>query len=92
MVRSEIVIDDRILERISHFNYVGCEISYRNRHSSVGIATRLRAGRTDDWSSNPGGGLKFFSLTPRSDRLWGPPASHPVGTRGSFPGSKAAGA
>jgi hypothetical protein len=37
--------------------------------------------------SSPGRGWGFFS-TPRPDRLWAHPASHPIGTRDSFPGVK----
>jgi hypothetical protein len=37
-------------------------------------------------------GWEIFSSPPRPERLWAHPASHPVGTRGSFPGGKAAGA
>jgi hypothetical protein len=40
---------------------------------------------------NPGRGWEFFSSLPRADRLWAHPASYPMGTRGSFPGGKAAG-
>jgi len=36
--------------------------------------------------------LPSFSSPPRPDRLWGPPSLISMGTRGSFPGSKAAGA
>jgi len=35
---------------------------------------------------------EFFSSPPYPDRIWSPPASYPIDTRGSFPGSKAAGA
>jgi len=41
--------------------------------------------------SIPGGGWDFFSST-RPDLLWGPPSLLSMGTRGSFPGGKAAGA
>jgi len=32
----------------------------------------LRAGRSNDRGSIPGGGWEFFSSIPRPDRLWGP--------------------
>jgi hypothetical protein len=35
--------------------------------------------------------LRIFSSPRRPDRLWGYPASYPMGTGGSFPGIKAAG-
>jgi hypothetical protein len=41
--------------------------------SSDGIATRLRAGRSDDRGSIPGGGWEFFSSTQCPDWLWVPP-------------------
>ena len=28
-VKTEIVIDNSVLEQVSHFNYLGCDISYR---------------------------------------------------------------
>jgi len=36
-------------------------------------------------------GWEFFSSPPRPDRLWGYPASYPMGTRGSLPGGKGPG-
>jgi len=42
--------------------------------------------------SSAGRGWEFFSSLPHPDRLWYHPDSYPMGTRGSFPGSKAAGA
>jgi hypothetical protein len=55
--------------------------------SSVGIATSLRAGRSGFWSS-----IGNFSLNHRVQNSSGAhPASYPMGTRGSFPGGKAAG-
>jgi hypothetical protein len=36
--------------------------------------------------------VRIFSSPRRSDRLWAHPASYPMGTGGSFPGGKAAGA
>jgi hypothetical protein len=53
---------------------------YKGRDSSVGIATRLRAGRSGFYDSIPGGGWEFFSSPPRLERLWGYPASYPKGT------------
>jgi len=38
-------------------------------------------------SSSTGRGQEFFSSPPCPDWLWG---SYPIGTRGSFPGGKAA--
>jgi hypothetical protein len=43
-----------------------------------------------DKVSIPGRGWEFFSSPPCPERLWGHPASYPMGTRGSFPGGKAA--
>jgi hypothetical protein len=42
--------------------------------SSVGIATRLRAGRSGFYGSIPGGGCEFFPSPPCPERLWGPPS------------------
>jgi hypothetical protein len=58
--------------------------------SWVGIATRLRAGRSEFGSVPDGAGN--FSLHHRIQNDSGAhSASYPVGTRGSFPGGKAAG-
>jgi hypothetical protein len=42
--------------------------------------------------NTPGGGSEFFSSPPRPDCAGAHPASYPTGTRGPFPGGKAAGA
>jgi hypothetical protein len=42
------------------------------REISVGIATRLRAGRSWFQGSIPGGGWENFSSPSRPERLWGP--------------------
>jgi len=47
---------------------------YKRRDSPVGIATRLLAERQGFQDSSHGGGWGFFSLPPRSERLWGPPS------------------
>jgi hypothetical protein len=57
----------------------------KSRDSSVGIATRLRAGRPDDRGSIPGGGWEFLSSPTRPDRLWGPPNLLSNGYRERFP-------
>jgi hypothetical protein len=63
-----------------------------SRDSSVGIATRLRAGRSGFQGSISGGGWEFFSSPPRPERLWGPPSLLFNGYQGHFPGGKATGA
>jgi hypothetical protein len=61
----------------------------QSRDSSVGIATRLRAGRSDDLGSSPYGGWVYFSSTLCPDRLWGPRSLLYNEYRGLFPwGSK----
>jgi hypothetical protein len=63
-----------------------------SRDSAVGIAT---AHRLDDRGVGFGVpvGSRIFSSPHRPDRLTGAhPVSYPIGTRGSFSGSKAAGA
>jgi hypothetical protein len=61
----------------------------KSRDSSVGIATGYGLGDREFGVGVPVGSRMFSS--PRfPDRLWGPPASYPMGTGGSFPGSKAA--
>jgi len=42
--------------------------------------------------SSPGRGWEFFSSPPRPGRLWSQPISYPMGTGGSFPTGKVAGA
>jgi len=37
-------------------------------------------------------GLGIFLSLPHPERLWAHPASFPMGTRGSFPGDRVAGA
>jgi hypothetical protein len=62
-----------------------------SRDSSVGIATSY-------WLDDRGVGVqvpvgsRIFTSLWRSDRLWGTLISYPMGTGGSFPGGKAAGA
>jgi hypothetical protein len=62
----------------------------KSRDSAVGIATGYGL---DD----RGVGFRvpvvdrIFSSPRRLDRFWGPPASYPIGTGGSFPGGKASG-
>jgi hypothetical protein len=58
-----------------------------NHDSSVGIGTRLRAGHLRNRGSITGRGKRFVSSPQRPDRLW----VLYMGTRGSFPGGKAAG-
>jgi hypothetical protein len=48
----------------------------------------LRAGGSG--GSSPGRGCKLFSSLPYLERLWVPPSLLSNGTRGSFPGCKAA--
>jgi hypothetical protein len=65
-------------------------VLFENSDSSVGIATRLRDGRSEYFGSIPG---MSFSLHHRVQTGSGvQPASYPMGTRGSFPGGKAGGA
>jgi hypothetical protein len=62
------------------------------RDSSVGIVTRLRAGRSDDRVWFPAGAGNF-SFRHRVETGFGThPASYPIGTGGSFPRGKAVGA
>jgi hypothetical protein len=63
------------------------EPEYLSRYSDW-----LRAGRSDDWGSIPGGGCEF-SLRHRVQIGSGVhPVSHRMGNGGSFRGGKAAGA
>jgi hypothetical protein len=64
----------------------------KSRDSSVGIETRLRATRSDDRGSIPGGSWEFFSSTPCPDGSGAHSASYPMGAEGSFPVIKVAGA
>jgi hypothetical protein len=45
-----------------------------NRDSSLGIETRLRAGRPRRLSSISGRDKRFFSSPQHPDELWGPPS------------------
>jgi hypothetical protein len=47
-------------------------VLHGSRDSSVGIVTRLQAGRPRDRSSVHGSGKRFFSSPQRPDWLWGP--------------------
>jgi hypothetical protein len=53
--------------------------------NSVGIATRLRAGRSGFKGSIPGGGWEFFSSPPRPEWFWSPPSLLYNGYQGRFP-------
>jgi hypothetical protein len=55
-----------------------------SRDSSVGIASGLWAGRPCFFSPLQGLG-KFFSASPRPDRLWGPPSLLSSGYQGFLP-------
>ena len=63
-------------------DFVSVKQMYVGRDSSVGIATKLRAGRS--WDRIPGGEI-FRS---RPDRPWGPHSLLHNGYRVSFPGVK----
>jgi hypothetical protein len=54
--------------------------------------TNERTGRSDDSGSIPGGGEEFFFRHHVQTGSGAHPASYPMGTGGSFPGDKAAGA
>jgi hypothetical protein len=70
-------------------SFIGVALNY-SRDSSVGIALGYVL---DDRDSIPGGGVGNFSLHQRVQNGSGAhSASYPMGTRGSFPGGKAAGA
>jgi hypothetical protein len=53
------------------------DLSYRD--SSASIVPKLRTGRAGFYSRQ---GRDFLSSPPPPDRLWGPPASYPMGTGG----------
>jgi hypothetical protein len=59
-----------------------------SRDDAIGITTAI------GWTAEVRflAGARFFSSSQRPDRLWGPSASYPMGTGGSFPADKAAGA
>jgi hypothetical protein len=70
-------------------SFASITLSVRSRDSSVGIATRLRTGRSAFHDSIPGGAGNF-SLHHRVQNGSGAhPASYSMGTRVSFPGGKA---
>jgi hypothetical protein len=73
----------------------------KSRDSSVGVVTRLRAGRSgfDSWQGQlwdffdfRGGGWELLSSPPRPERFWGPPSLLSNGYQGLFPWGKTAGA
>jgi hypothetical protein len=61
---------------------------WRNRGSSVSIVCDYVLVGPGDRGSMPGRGKRFFLKSVSPDRLWGPPASCKMGTRGPFPGGK----
>jgi len=57
----------------------------------AGLAQWYSAGLQAGWSGVwVPAGLGIFLFTTAFRRLWGHPAYYPMGTRGSFPGGKAA--
>jgi hypothetical protein len=64
-------------------------IGFSRRNSSIGIVTRLRAGRSGSRVRFPAGRLGIFLFTTASRPALGP-THPPIDTRGSFPGGKAA--
>jgi hypothetical protein len=60
-------------------------VIFKSRDSSVGIATRLRAGWSGFWGSIPGGDWKFCFKPPHTGRFWGPPSFLSNGYRGLLP-------
>jgi hypothetical protein len=78
-------------EMLVNSDYVSYFESSRCRDRAVSIATDYRLDNQGVGFGVPVG-ERIFTSPCRSGRLWGPPASYPMGTRGSFPGDKAAGA
>jgi hypothetical protein len=66
-------------------------LGVRSRDSSVGTATRLRAGRPRSQGSIPDRGKTFSLLYNIQTGPGAHPASYPMGTGGSFARGKAAG-
>jgi hypothetical protein len=62
----------------------------QSRDSSVDISTRLRAGKLGFWVRFQVGAGNFSFHHRVQNDSGSHPASFPMGTRGSFPGSKAA--
>jgi hypothetical protein len=60
-------------------------LRFKSRDNSVGIVTRLRAGRSGFKGSITGGGWDFFSSPLCPERLWGPPSLLSNGYQGLFP-------
>jgi hypothetical protein len=60
---------------IKIWNHTSVYFNIKSRDSSVGVATKLRAGRSGFYGSIPGGGREFFFSPPCPERLWAHKAS-----------------
>jgi hypothetical protein len=67
-------------------------VHLRSQYNSVGVVTKLKAGRQRNRSSISKEDKKFSLLHSVQTRSGAHPASHIIGTGLSFPGDEAAGA
>jgi hypothetical protein len=83
-----------ILQHVTAVLHFSTSSSYYllSRHSSDSIVTMLWVVWWGSLGSIPSMGKRFFSSQQHPDWLWGHLASYLMGTGGSFPDSKAAGA
>jgi hypothetical protein len=91
-VSNTLTFASKFSQLILNFSFLIVPLTLKSRDSSVGIATDYGL---DDWMIGVRipAGAGNFSLRHRVQTGSGAhPASYPMGTRGSFPGGKAAGA
>jgi hypothetical protein len=85
-------LQDNIKSHTGETEYGGVNCIKQSRDSSVGIALGYGL---DEWGSRarfPAGAGNYFLRHRVQNGSGAHPASYPMGTRGSFPGGKAAGA
>ena len=70
-IRSKIVLDDQVLEQISHFNYLGCDVTYLDNHEITNRVHKFQVicGCVNK-TLNKGIILKSRSISRNLQRMW----------------------